>query len=216
MSEEKTTDSPADPDQPAAAANTDSTAVPADEAAPQANAAEAPDAADVNAENTPEAANEAVDLEAALAAALQEAKDNQDKYLRAHAEQENIRRRAERDVAAAHKFGVERFAKDLLTVADSLEMGFTAAQADDADAQSVSEGVALTLKQLESVLGNHGIKTLNPLNEPFDPQLHEAISMVPNADLAPNTVMAVVQKGYVLNERVLRAARVVVSQAVPE
>lgn len=177
----------------------------------QAQAESEPSEAEENAE-----AAEEVDLAQALEAARQEAQDNHDKYLRAHAEQENIRRRAERDVSAAHKFGVERFAKDLLTVADSLEMGFASSQAQDANVQSVSEGIALTLKQMETVLSSNGIKTLNPLNEAFDPQQHEAISMVPNPDLAPNTVMAVVQKGYVLNDRVLRAARVVVSQAAPE
>ena len=128
--------------------------------------------------------------------------------IRAQAEMANVRRRAEKDVENARRYSGEKFAKDILPVVDNLERALAAAE----DKNSVTEGVELTLKSLISTLEKHHITPIEPAGEPFDPDLHEAISMVPNPDMEPNTVMDVVQKGYKLYDRVIRAAMVVVSQ----
>jgi molecular chaperone GrpE len=147
--------------------------------------------------------------EAAAAIAAQMAA-LQDQLLRAAAETENVRRRAARDVENAHKFALEKFAGDLLPVVDSLERAVEAAGEVAADAAALAEGVELSLKLFLTVLEKFGVVQLDPLGEPFDPQVHEAIAMVPNPDSEPNSVMEVMQKGYTLNGRVVRAARVVV------
>jgi molecular chaperone GrpE len=132
----------------------------------------------------------------------------QEEYLRAKAETENVRRRAQEDVAKAHKFAIERFAEYLVPVIDSLE----AAAADTSgDLAKVREGVELTLRQLVSALDKGNVTTINPVGEKFDPHRHQAISMVP-ADQEPNTVVSVLQKGYLIAERVLRPALVTVAQ----
>ena len=132
--------------------------------------------------------------QAALDAAEAKAKEHWEAYLRASAELENVRRRAERDVANAHKFGLEKFASELLGVRDSLELG-----------------MQLTLKQLASVMDKFGIAPVDPTGLPFDPEKHEAVAMV-ESEADPNTVVAVMQRGYVLNERLLRAAMVTVAK----
>ncbi len=133
----------------------------------------------------------------------------QDQALRAKADVENMRRRAARDVENAHKYALERMTGELLPVLDSLEKAVeSAALAKDAGA--IGEGVELSLKMFLSVLTKVGIVQLDPLGEPFDPQFHEAIAMVENPDGEPNSVMEVIQRGYSLNGRLVRAAKVVV------
>lgn len=140
------------------------------------------------------------------------AQENWDKLLRVQAEMENIRRRAERDVENAHKYALEKFAAALLPVRDSLEMGTAAAQDDAADIAKLREGTELTLKMLEDALTKFGISVVDPQDQPFNPEFHQAMSMVPAPGKAPNTVVAVMQKGYTLNERLLRPAMVVVAK----
>ena len=175
----------------------------AEEAARQAAGASAvqPDA------NPAEAAP--AGLEAALAEAQAKIAELQESFLRAKAETENVRRRAQEDVTKAHKFAIESFAEYLLPVVDSLEAAV--AHSSD-DLQKVREGVELTLRQLSGALEKGRVVALNPVGEKFDPHRHQAISMVP-ADQEPNTVVAVLQKGYVISDRVLRPALVTVAQA---
>lgn len=154
------------------------------------------------------------ELKAQLAEAQAKADENWERCLRATAEQDNIRKRAEREVDAARRFALEKFAQDLLAVCDSLDMGLKAARDSGADEKYI-EGTALTAKMLGDVLVRHGVQTIDPKGETFDPARHEAMSAVPSAEVAPNTVIDVMQKGYVLNERVLRPAMVIVSRAVP-
>jgi molecular chaperone GrpE len=140
------------------------------------------------------------------AAELAKAKDQ---LLRTVAEMENVRRRAQRDVENAHKFAVEKLLSDLLPVVDSLEKAEEAAQSTD-NAASMAEGIGLSLKLFVSILEKAGVVMIDPFGEPFDPQLHEAMAMVPNPDTEPNTVMDVMQRGYTLNGRLVRAAKVIV------
>jgi len=137
------------------------------------------------------------------------ADENWDKYVRVAAELENVRKRASRDVENAHKYALERFCTELLAVKDSLEMGLAAA--DKADAQSLLEGKKATLKLLTATMERFGVVELNPEGVPFDPQEHEAMTMQPSADAEPGSVLTVFQKGYALNGRLLRPARVVVA-----
>ena len=140
------------------------------------------------------------------------AQENWDKLLRVQAEMENVRRRAERDVENAHKYALEKFAAELLPVKDSLELGTAAAQNEDTDVAKLREGTELTLKLLDGALGKYGITVVDPLDQPFNPEFHQAMSMIESPDKAPNTVVAVMQKGYTLNERLLRPAMVVVAK----
>lgn len=146
---------------------------------------------------------------AELEEALIEAKEAS---LRAAAEAQNIRRRAEQDVEKAHKFGLEKFVNALLPVVDNLERSLDAAAADGADPQALSEGVALTLKSFVDALKSHKVEVVAPEGEPFDPALHQAISAVVNPETEANTVLSVVQKGYTLHGRLVRPAMVVVSK----
>jgi len=139
------------------------------------------------------------------------AEENWDKYVRAVAELDNVRKRAARDVDSARKFALERFATDLLAVRDSFEMGLAAA--DNADADSLLEGSRATLKQLASTMERYGVSEIDPQGEPFDPTVHEAMMTQPSREVEPGTVLNVYQKGYLLNGRLLRPARVVVASA---
>lgn len=152
------------------------------------------------------------DLEARLRAAEAKAEQYRDQALRAQAEAENIRRRAARDVENAHKFALERFAAELLPVLDSLEKAVEVAAATEG-AGSIAEGVDLSLKLFLSVLEKQGIERIHPAGEPFDPQRHEAMAMLPSQTAEPNSVIDVMQPGYVLNGRLVRAAKVVVAKA---
>ena len=156
-----------------------------------------------------EAVSSVPGADAALGELKALADENYDKYLRAAAELENVRKRARRDVENAHKFALERFCSELLAVKDSLEMGLAAA--DQADAESLLEGKKATLKLLTATMERFGVVELNPAGEPFDPQQHEAMTMQPSADVEPGSVLTVFQKGYALNGRLLRPARVVVA-----
>lgn len=148
-----------------------------------------------------------------LSAAEERIKELTDSVLRAKAETENVRRRSERDVANAHKFGLERFANQLLPVKDSLELGLAAATQENASIDSVKEGMDLTLKMLADVMEKADIHELNPLGEKFDPEKHQAMQMQETDEADPNTVIVVHQKGYTLNERLIRPAMVVVAKA---
>ncbi|MEL0047961.1 MAG: nucleotide exchange factor GrpE [Gammaproteobacteria bacterium] len=132
-----------------------------------------------------------------------------DQLLRTVAEMENVRRRAQRDIENAHKYAVEKLLSDLLPVVDSLEKAEDAAKTTD-NAASMAEGIGLSLKLFVGILEKAGVTLVDPLGEPFDPQLHEAMAMVPNPDAEPNSVMDVMQRGYTLNGRLVRAAKVVV------
>ena len=151
--------------------------------------------------------------DAALAEAQARADENWNLYLRAAAELDNVRKRAARDVENAHKFALENFGRELLAVVDSLEMGFAAA--DNADAQSLREGSEATCKLLKGTLERFGIDEIDPEGEPFDPELHEAMSMMPAPNVEPGSVAQVIQKGYALNGRLLRPARVIVASEAP-
>ncbi len=167
-------------------------------------------------ESTPNEAaeNEAADNDAdAIADPMAElqakADENWDRYLRAAAEADNVRKRAARDVENARKYALENFGRDLLAVKDSLEMGIQAA--DNADVDALLAGKEATLKLLATTLERFGIEELDPEGEPFDPEQHEAVTMQPSEDLEPGSVMKVIQKGYSLNGRLLRPAMVVVA-----
>jgi molecular chaperone GrpE len=182
----------------------------------QQKSAEAADQQGAEPGNTGQPAAEADnDIEALIAEAVAAAlAEQQDSVLRAQAEVQNMRRRCEADVEKAHKFALEKFSAELLTVIDNLERALDAVP--DSAGESVNalrEGVELTLKGFLETCEKFNIRQLNPEGEPFDPQMHQAISMVPNPDVEPNTVVAVVQKGYLLNDRVIRPAMVMVSKA---
>ena len=147
---------------------------------------------------------------AELAALREQAAANHDRYLRAVAELENVRKRAARDVENARRYGLERLAHALLPVIDSLEAGL--ASADQASAESLLDGKKATMRLLNSALEQVGIKEVDPHGEPFDPALHEAMAMAPSEGAEPGTVIEVFQKGYAIHDRLLRAARVVVAK----
>ena len=150
-----------------------------------------------------------------LKIANQQATDNWEKFVRAQAELENLKRRAEKDLLNAHKFGIEKFARELLPVADSLELGLSVETSDTPEVQKLREGMELTLKQLLSSLDKFNVSQIAPEGERFDPERHQAMAMQPTSDAEPNTVIKVYQKGYLLSDRLLRPAMVVVSQAAP-
>jgi molecular chaperone GrpE len=144
-----------------------------------------------------------------LEADLAEAKDA---ALRAQADAVNVQRRAEQEVDKARKFALERFVSELLPVVDNMERALEAAGTDEA-VKPIVEGVELTQKSLIDALQKHGVETIDPMGEPFDPQIAQAMSMVENPEVEPNTVIAVMQKGYQLNGRLVRPAMVMVSKA---
>lgn len=139
-----------------------------------------------------------------------------DQALRATAEAQNIRRRAEIDVEKAHKFALEKFTKELLPVVDSLEKALETSQGDDQSVAALREGVEMTLSMFITGLKKFNVEQVNPVGEPFDPALHEAVSMVEAPDAEPNSVIAVIQKGYTLNDRLARPAMVMVAKAAPK
>jgi molecular chaperone GrpE len=156
--------------------------------------------------------SETDELKAALDQAQAEAGQYRDQAVRSHAEMENVRKRAQRDVESARKFAIERFAADLLGVRDSLEMGLQAAEEHSGDFEKLKEGMEMTERMLASSMEKAGIEVVDPQGETFNPERHEAVSTQPSNELAPNTVARVMQKGYVLNARVLRAAMVIVAK----
>ena len=161
---------------------------------------------------------ESVDVETDELSELEALKEEvamaKDAALRAQADAINAQRRAELDVEKARKFALERFANDLLPVVDNLERALEASTGSDAEGiAAVVEGVELTLKSLVDVLTKNGVTPVDPHGEPFDPQVAQAMSMIENPDVEPNTVIAVMQKGYLLKDRLLRPAMVMVSKA---
>ncbi len=154
-------------------------------------------------------------LEQQLEQARLEANENLDKFLRAKAETENIRRRSAEEVTKARKFAVEQFAAELLVVRDSLELAskFSIEGEDSPDLTHMHEGVTLTLRQLDSVFEKESIVVIDPTGEKFDPELHQAMSMIDTDEVAPDHVVSVMQKGYLISDRLLRPAMVVVARS---
>jgi molecular chaperone GrpE len=151
-------------------------------------------------------------VEDRLERADQAAAEFREQFLRTAAELENVRRRAARDVEAAHRYGVERFARELLAVVDSLEMGREAARGAG-EAGAVAEGMDATLRLLLAVLEKHGVTLIEADGQPFDPEAHEAIMTQPSTEAQADTVIGVVQQGYRIHDRLLRPARVIVARA---
>jgi molecular chaperone GrpE len=170
-----------------------------------------PENPDVVPERETDGVAEVEALRTALAAAEQGRAAARDAQLRALAELENVRKRAQRDIENAQRFALERFASELLAVLDSLELAVQSA--DTADARSLAEGQRATLQLLTKAFERFSIRRLDPLRESFDPTLHEAVVAQESADAPPNTVLQVLQSGYQLNGRLLRPARVIVARA---
>jgi molecular chaperone GrpE len=161
--------------------------------------------------NPVEAAAAAPDDAALLAAATAKAEENWNQYLRAVAELENYRRRAEREVDNARKYAIERFAQELIGVGDALESGLAAGGADPES--PIVKGAEATLRQLLAAFQKTGIAVVDPAGKPFDPTWHEAMVAQESVDQPPGTVLSVIQRGYTINGRLLRPARVIVSKA---
>ena len=155
------------------------------------------------------------ELELALATAKSAVAEQKDTVIRAKAEVENIRRRAAQDVEKARKFALEKFAGELLPVIDNLERAVQSIDKDNEATKAVGEGVELTLQSFLSAIGKFDLKPIDPQDQPFNPELHQAMSMQEVPGVAPNTVIAVMQKGYELNGRLVRPAMVMVSKAAP-
>jgi molecular chaperone GrpE len=185
------------------------TAEPNPQESPQAELA--PEAADAAAAG--EAADGEPTLEAVVAQLEEDLAAARDAALRSQADAQNIKRRAEQDIEKARKFGLEQFARELLPVVDNLERALEATAGQDEAVKPIAEGVELTLKSFLDALRKFNLEAVDPVGEPFDPNLHQAMSMVENADVEPNSVIAVMQKGYTLNGRLLRPAMVMVSKA---
>ncbi|MEM8843727.1 MAG: nucleotide exchange factor GrpE [Pseudomonadota bacterium] len=150
------------------------------------------------------------DVEQALQAAHDKAEKHWEMFVRSQAEIENVKRRAEKDLESAHKFALEKFSLELLAVKDSLELGLSS---EDADANKLREGTELTLKMLTQAMEKFNIQVVDPVGEAFDPNVHQAMTMQETSEYEPNTVISVMQKGYLLNDRLLRPAMVVVAKA---
>ena len=152
-------------------------------------------------------------LQAELAKAQEELGKAQDQVMRVHADAQNVKRRAQQDVEKAHKFGLEKFAESLLPVVDSLERGLESADAAEGSHEAMKEGMELTLKLFLDTLQKFSVEQVNPVGEPFDPQLHQAMSQIESPDQEPGSVLNVFQKGYTLHGRLIRPAMVVVAKA---
>ena len=156
--------------------------------------------------------NKNEDLATQLLEAQQSAKDNWDKLLRSQAEMENLKRRTSKDLENAHKYALDGFVKALLEVNDSLSMGLKLAMDENATLANTIEGLELTNKVFMSTLEKFGVEAINPIDEKFNPELHEAVTMAPMPDKTPNTVLEVIQVGFTLNGRLVRPALVIVVQ----
>lgn len=170
---------------------------------------------DLTIENEPGIGSSVEDLAAALEESRRVAEQTREQTLRAAAETENVRRRAQRDVENAHKFAIERFANSLLPVVDSLERAVEAARAVAADgaAAAIADGVELSRKLFIDTLAREGLVQLDPVGEPFDPKLHQAVTMIESASAEPGSILQVLQKGYTLNGRLVRPAMAIVAKA---
>jgi molecular chaperone GrpE len=187
---------------------------PTEQAEPRMEATEAPadPAVSEEAVEAESAAGEPT-LDEAIAQLHEDVADARDAALRAQADAQNVTRRAEQDVEKARKYALERFCSELLPVVDNLERALEATVGDDEIVKPIAEGVELTLKSFQDALKKFNIESVDPQGEPFDPQLHQAMSMVENGEVEPNTVIAVMQKGYTLNGRLVRPAMVMVSKS---
>ncbi len=169
-------------------------------------------AAEAASASTPES-DDPVTLQAELDAARQKAEEHWNNLMRLQAEMENLRKRTSRDIEHAHKYALDKFVSELLPVIDSLELGINAADSNTSEeAASLREGMELTLKKMLDTVAKFGVEPIEPLGEKFNPQLHEAVSMQESPDAESNTVITVVQKGYTLNDRLVRPAMVVVAK----
>ncbi len=166
-----------------------------------------------NPEDINELKREIENLAGALKIEQEKAAQNWDRLLRKEADLQNVQKRAQEDIEKARKFAIEKFAVEVLEVLDSMEHGLSFAKEGKVDSKSLVEGMQMTHNILTNALDKQGISPINPVNEAFNPAFHEAISVQESKDVPPNTVLAVVQKGYILNNRLLRPARVVVSRA---
>jgi len=175
---------------------------------PEFSSASAPEAAGTPLASSP-------DSEFLLAAARKESADNYDRYLRSVADLENYRKRAIRDREDATHRAVTRVLEDLIPVLDTLEQGLVAAKAPNADLKTLVSGIEMLAQKLKGALAGHGLAAVSPLGKAFDPNLHEAISQQPSAEVPADAVAAVVRTGYTLNGRLVRAASVVVSTGSP-
>jgi molecular chaperone GrpE len=149
------------------------------------------------------------DLEAQIRDAEKRAQESHELLLRVRADMENLRKRTQKDLENAHKYGIEKFVAELLPVMDSMEMGLAA---EDVTVESLREGMELTRNMMQKALEKFGVEAVDPMNERFNPDHHQAMSMQPAADVEPNTVIGVMQKGYLLNNRLVRPAMVMVSR----
>jgi len=183
---------------------------------PEENTVAENDSVDVNEEITEEAQvlSDEEKVEALANQLAQVQAKAQEDVLRAQAEAQNARRRADAEVDKARKFALERFVGDLLPVIDNLDRALSSIDADDEGFKGIAEGIELTRNSFIDTLSKYQVEQVDPAGEPFDPELHQAMTMVPNPDLEPNTVMDVFQKGFRLNGRLIRPAMVVVSKAV--
>lgn len=152
------------------------------------------------------------ELQKQLTEAEEKATQYWERMLRMQAETENTQRRVERDVSNAHKFALEKFALELLPVVDTLERAITAHIEDESGAGSLLDGVSLTLRMLVAAMEKFGIERVNPQGQPFNPELHQAVSTQADPKVKPNTVLSVLQSGYLLNKRLIRPALVVVAK----
>lgn len=161
----------------------------------------------------------AIEPEEQLTVLLEDARakadESRDQLLRARAEMENLKRRQANELEKAHKYALDGFVRELLQVRDSLELGHNAALDESANVDKLREGTELTLKLLGDVMGKFGVEQIDPLDESFNPEFHQAINTQPRDDVPPNTIVTVIQKGYLLNGRLVRPAMVIVSAAGP-
>ncbi len=167
---------------------------------------------DIIASENEQAENSESDIANELAEAQLKIKDYWDQIVRLNAEMDNHRKRSQRDVENAHKYAVKNFSEALLPVCDSMEMGIAASDGDNANLQSIKEGMEMTMSMFKQMLEKNGIEAIDPVGEKFDPEKHQAMSMQESAEHEPNMVMAVMQKGYVIKDRLIRPAMVMVSK----
>lgn len=167
---------------------------------------------EVNEAQTSEVLTEEESLQAEIAKLQQQLEEAKENNLRVQAEMQNVRRRAEQDVEKAHRYGLEKIINELLPVVDNLERAITSAQGDGEHLQAIRDGVEMTLSAFLAALQKFNVETVDPQGEVFNPELHQAVSMVPSAEVEANKVLSVMMKGYTLNGRLLRPAMVVVSK----
>jgi molecular chaperone GrpE len=185
----------------------------ADEEILDQNDVETPEQQSATEAETVDVEHSAEELAAKLEEAEKKAADNWEQLLRTKAEMDNLRRRTQKDLENAHKFALEKFVSELLPVLDSMALGLDAAKQENSTVESLQQGTELTMNMLKQVFEKFNVAEVDPQGEKFNPDHHQAMSMQENHELEPNTVMAVMQKGYLLNDRLVRPAMVMVSKA---